>query len=86
VNEQEDMLPRDRTNPRWVVWENLGGGKFIERILLDRQLGGHELVAGDVDGDGDIDLCSKPWRAVPWNGAGGRMHLDYLENKTIDRK
>ena len=33
-----------------------------------------------MDGDGDIDICSKPWGVLPWNGAGGRMHVDYLEN------
>lgn len=86
VNEQEDMLPADRTNPRWVIWENQGDGQFVERIILDRQLGGHELVVGDVDGDGDIDIVSKPWRVMPWNGAGGRMHIDFLENMRIDAR
>lgn len=85
TNEQEDMLPPGRTNPRWIIWENLGGGKFAEHILLDRQLGGHELVVADVDGDGDLDICSKPWRAVPGNSAGGKLHLDYLENLRIQR-
>lgn len=79
MNEQEEHLPKDRKNPRWVVWENLGNGRFAERILLDTKLGGHELQVGDVDGD--VDICSKPWRVTPWNGAGGRMHVDYLENR-----
>lgn len=83
ANEQEDMLPPERTNPRWVIWENAGGGKFIEHIILDRALGGHELVIGDVDGDGDLDICSKPWRTKPWNSADGRLHIDFLENKRI---
>ncbi|MDO8540363.1 MAG: hypothetical protein Q7S40_07965 [Opitutaceae bacterium] len=39
-----------------------------------------------ADFDGDIDICSKPWRGLPWNGAGGKLHIDYLENKRIDRK
>lgn len=85
TNEQEDMLPRDRDNPRWVMWEN-AGGRFIEHIVLDRRLGGHELVVGDVDGDGDLDICSKPWRARPWNGAGGKLHLDFLENKQREKR
>jgi hypothetical protein len=80
VNEQEELLPEGRTNPRWIAWENLGQGKFAEHILLDAKLGGHELQAADVDGDGDIDLCSKPWGVRPWNGAAGRMHVDFLEN------
>ncbi len=80
VNEQEELLPPGRENPRWIVWENLGGGQFAERIVLDTKLGGHELQVGDVDGDGDVDIVSKPWGPRPWNGAGGTMHVDFLEN------
>jgi hypothetical protein len=83
VNEQEELLPQGRTNPRWVVWENLGAGKFEERIILDTALGGHELQAGDVDGDGDFDIVSKPWGPAPWNGDQGRLHVDWLENLLI---
>jgi hypothetical protein len=79
-NEQEELLPPGRKNPRWVVWENLGGFQFRERVILDTQLGGHELQVGDVDRDGDIDICSKPWGPRPWNGNAGRMHVDFLEN------
>jgi len=78
--EQEELLPEGRKNPRWVIWENLGRGEFAERIVLDVALGGHELQVGDVDGDGDVDICSKPWGALPWNGNDGRMHVDFLEN------
>lgn len=80
TNEQEELLPPGRENPRWVMWENLGRGEFKEHIVLDRRLGGHELQAGDVDGDGDVDVCSKPWGPRAWNGAGGKMHVDFLEN------
>jgi hypothetical protein len=80
ANEQEELLPAGRENPRWVAWENLGGGEFAERILLDQKLGGHELQVGDVDGDGDMDICSKPWGVQSWNGNGGKMHVDFLEN------
>jgi hypothetical protein len=31
-NEQEELLPAGRENPRWIVWENLGG---LGRVLLD---------------------------------------------------
>ena len=80
VNEQEELLPPGRENPRWIVWENLGGNQFAERVVLDRKLGGHELQVGDVDGDGDVDIVSKPWGPRPWNGAGGAVHVDFLEN------
>jgi hypothetical protein len=80
VNEQEELLPPGRENPRWVIWENLGQGLYVERIILDARLGGHELQAGDVDGDGDLDICSKPWGPLPWNANQGKMHADFLEN------
>jgi hypothetical protein len=80
VNEQEELLPPGRENPRWVIWENLGANRFAERIILDTKLGGHELQVGDVDGDGDLDICSKPWGPRPWNASGGKMHVDFLEN------
>jgi hypothetical protein len=79
-NEQEELLPDGRQNPRWVVWENLGGFQFRERIILDTKLGGHELQVGDVDHDGGIDIVSKAWGPRPWNGAQGKMHVDFLEN------
>lgn len=81
VNEQEELLPKGRENPRWVAWENLGKSQFAERILLDAKLGGHELRVGDIDGDGDADIYSKPWGVMKWNGAGGQMHVDFLENQ-----
>jgi hypothetical protein len=58
------------------VWENLGEGKFAERVLLDKRLGGHELQVGDVDSDVEIDIVSKPWSAAPCNGACGKIHVD----------
>jgi FG-GAP-like repeat len=86
VNEQEELLPSGRENPRWIIWENLGGNRFAEHIILDSKLGGHELQVGDVDGDGDIDICSKAWGPRPWNGNGGKMHVDFLENLWRGRK
>jgi hypothetical protein len=85
VNEQEELLPPGRQNPRWVIWENRGDGRFVERIVLDAKLGGHDLQVGDVDADGNMDICSKAWGPRPWNGNGGRMHVDFLENLAIKK-
>ena len=35
----------------------------------------HEAKAADVDGDGDIDICFKPWR--------GSLHI-YLRNMLVE--
>ncbi len=81
--EQEDpsLLPVGAP-PRWYVWENLDGraGRFAERIVLDKRLGGHDVLPADVDGDGDIDLLSKVWHLWKENANRGRFHADWLEN------
>ena len=70
----------DRT-PRWFVWENVDGrGNFREHVVFDANLGAHEAVCGDVDADGDLDICSKLWRPMKSNAHGGRNHFDFLEN------
>jgi hypothetical protein len=58
------------------IWENLkgDGSAWKEHIILEGKRI-HEAVAADVDRDGDIDICTKPWR--------GSLHI-YLENKLID--
>lgn len=72
--------------PRWYIWENADGkGGFVERVVLDNGLGGHEAVAADVDGDGDIDIASKLWRPRRDNANGGRNHADYVENLSVTR-
>ncbi len=44
------------------IWENTGKGRgWIERVLLTGKQC-HEAEAADVDGDGDIDICTKPWK------------------------
>ncbi len=57
------------------IWENVAGdgSTWKEHLILEgKEM--HETVAGDVDGDGDIDIVVKPWN--------GDLHF-YLENKLI---
>jgi hypothetical protein len=74
-------IPGDKP-PRWFIWENVDGkgANFVERVILDAGLGGHEAVVGDVDGDGDLDIVGKLWRARRDNANSGRNHVDFLEN------
>jgi hypothetical protein len=72
--------------PRWFIWENVDGqgAAFVERVILDCAVGGHEAVVADVDGDGDLDIAGKLWRPRQDNGNEGRNHADYLENLSIE--
>lgn len=71
--------------PRWFIWENVDGkgGDFVERVIVDNGLGGHEAVVADIDGDGDIDIASKLWRPRKDNTNQGRNHADFVENLRI---
>jgi hypothetical protein len=73
--------------PRWFIWENVDvkGANFVERVILDNGLGGHEAVAADVDRDGDIDIASKLWRPRADNANQGQNHADFLENMLITK-
>lgn len=85
VAEQEDptILPLGAA-PRWYIFRRLAGSPvgFEEQVILDAKLGGHDLRAADLDGDGDLDIVSKVWSVWEGNGNGGRPHLDWLENLT----
>lgn len=81
--EQEDQtIPPVGAGPRFFVFENLGNLQFIERVIYDGRLGGHDILVGDVDGDGDPDIASKVWVRWEDNANGGRFHADYFENQT----
>ncbi len=49
---------------RCFIWENTDGNGLEwarHEVLTDVEC--FEAVAADVDGDGDIDICSKPWKS-----------------------
>ncbi|MFW5820194.1 MAG: FG-GAP repeat domain-containing protein, partial [Bacteroidota bacterium] len=68
--------PLSKDDYKLFIWENLSGdgSSWKEHIILEG-IEVHEIVAEDVDGDGDPDICSKPWE--------GGLHL-YLENNAND--
>jgi len=67
--------PKDKR--RWFIWENLGrAAKWKEHMILEGPRC-HEGIAADVDGDGDVDICSKPW--------SGDLHV-YLKNLLIESR
>jgi hypothetical protein len=76
VEQDDTSIAPVGAGPRWYVWENLDGSgrSWAERVVLDNGFGGHDAFAGDVDGDGDVDVCSKVW------APRGSFHADWLEN------
>ncbi len=60
---------------------NLGGGRFEDRTAasrLDDQLGGLNLIGGDYDGDGDLDLLVL---RGAWMFEDGRIRKSLLRNE-----
>jgi hypothetical protein len=47
---------------KWFIWENADGkaGVWKEHLIFSGKEC-HEARAADVDGDGDVDICAKPW-------------------------
>jgi hypothetical protein len=68
--------------PRWYLWENVDGKglEWKEHVVLDINLGGHEIVVGDMTGNGKLDIIGKPWRARAENALGGKSYILFLEN------
>jgi len=79
-------------NPRYFLWENLGVGpswsnnpkvEWKEHVIADVNLGGHEIVFGDVTGNGKLDIVGKPWTPSSNNALGGKAFVLFLENISI---
>lgn len=71
--------PLSKDTYRSFIWENTDGkaGAWTQHKVLEGKRC-HEAKAADVDGDGDIDIATKPWH--------GNVHL-YLRNMLMeDRK
>jgi len=86
-DQEDDSIFPEGASPRWYVWENISTDcciQFEEKVIFDGELGGHDALVGDVDGDGDLDIFSKVWNLWPGNANNGREHAEYLENKLIE--
>ena len=73
--------PLSGASQKCYIWENTAeknsiptSEKWIEHVVANKPC--HEAVGGDVDGDGDIDICTKPWTT-------GNDHF-YLRNMYME--
>ena len=68
--------PLSKDTQKCFLWENADGkgGTWTEHLLVEDKRC-HEAKAADVDQDGDIDICTKPW--------SGNLHF-YLRNMLVE--
>jgi hypothetical protein len=68
--------PLSMETHKLFIWENLKGdaSAWKEHLILEGKRI-HEAVAADVDRDGDVDICTKPWN--------GSLHI-FLENRLVE--
>ena len=85
AGEQEDdnhlMKPESGVDERGLLYvqqdvEDAENPEFELQVIHKGNPGWHDTQAGDVDGDGDIDLVTKIW-----NADEGVYHADFWENK-----
>lgn len=85
--DQEDhkILP-EGGGMRAYIWENVegDGSDFAERIVFDKNIGGHDCQFVDADGDGDLDAYFKVWSPLNSSAYNGKPHVDYFENTTLE--
>ncbi len=86
LGEQEDRAPATMKpaghKERGLLMINTGSDaspRFRTHIIHEDNPGWHDTIAGDVDGDGDLDLVSKIWSA----DEGGIWHADFWRNDLI---
>jgi hypothetical protein len=60
---------------KWIAHKNIPMGRKGPFGVCVR------TVIADVDGDGKKAIVSKAWGCLPWNGVGGKMHVDFLERE-----
>jgi hypothetical protein len=57
------VLGEHRGALRISIWNNLGGGRFVEQMIEEGTESHLGARAVDLDGDGDLDVVSIAWDA-----------------------